>query len=246
MWRRGFPTQPNYDDDGLNCGGFGRQYDGNGGKCGICGDPYDDDVPRRHEFGGQLGQGMIVDTYESGQVIEATVQISVYHKGYWIFKICPDVRNENQACFDQYPLELEEGGTRFYPPHGGFFTVKYRLPKGLTCDHCVVQWRYIAGNNWGVCEDGTEAVGCGNQENFGACSDITIKPGADSAPVEAVVPVLKVNGIDKGLLELLRNVILRVPPKKYYSKPNFKKKKNHRQPRRKNSKRKKVSRWPFD
>lgn len=46
--------------------------------------------------------------------------------------------------------------------------------KGLECGNCVVQWRYIAGNNWGMCEDGTGAVGCGPQEEFRACSDISI------------------------------------------------------------------------
>lgn len=45
---------------------------------------------------------------------------------------------------------------------------------GLECGNCVLQWRYIAGNNWGMCEDGTGAVGCGPQEEFRACSDISI------------------------------------------------------------------------
>lgn len=61
----------------------------------------------------------------------------------------------------------------------------------------MLQWRYIAGNNWGMCEDGMEeltftylaqsllskcvcsitgtgAVGCGPQEEFRACSDVSI------------------------------------------------------------------------
>lgn len=38
----------------------------------------------------------------------------------------------------------------------------------------MLQWRYIAGNNWGMCEDGTGAVGCGPQEEFRACSDVSI------------------------------------------------------------------------
>lgn len=50
----------------------------------------------------------------------------------------------------------------------------YKLPSGLVCDHCVLQWRYTAGNNWGTCKNGTQGLGCGNQEQFGACSDISI------------------------------------------------------------------------
>lgn len=42
------------------------------------------------------------------------------------------------------------------------------------CGNCVIQWRYIAGNNWGMCDDGTGAVGCGPQEEFRACSDVSI------------------------------------------------------------------------
>lgn len=38
----------------------------------------------------------------------------------------------------------------------------------------MLQWRYTAGNNWGDCKNGTQALGCGNQEQFGACSDISI------------------------------------------------------------------------
>lgn len=37
-----------------------------------------------------------------------------------------------------------------------------------------MQWTYIAGNNWGYCNGGEGALGCGNQEHFRACSDIQI------------------------------------------------------------------------
>ncbi|CAH2093234.1 unnamed protein product [Euphydryas editha] len=174
MWRFGYPTEKNYDDTGLYCGGFDRHYSVNGGKCGICGDAYDLEEPRPHEFGGKYGTGTIVAEFEAGEVFEATVEITAFHLGYWYFKICPDVTSNDQACFDQYPLELEKGGTKYYPSSSGEYKVNYRLPKDLVCDHCVLQWRYVAGNNWGVCEDGTSAMGCGNQETFGACSDIKI------------------------------------------------------------------------
>ena len=36
----------------------------------------------------------------------------------------------------------------------------------LTPIQCVLQWRYVAGNNWGKCPNGTEKVGCGPQEHF--------------------------------------------------------------------------------
>jgi hypothetical protein len=32
----------------------------------------------------------------------------------------------------------------------------------------------LLGNNWGDCDDGTSAMGCGPQETFRSCSDIVI------------------------------------------------------------------------
>lgn len=43
---------------------------------------------------------------------------------------------------------------------------KYVLySKGLECGNCVLQWRYIAGNNWGMCDNGTGKLNC-NQISF--------------------------------------------------------------------------------
>lgn len=55
----------------------------------------------------------------------------------------------------------------------------------MKCAHCVLQWTYTAGNNWGQCPNGTGMVGCGPQETFRACADIQI--GEGSAP-EATTP----------------------------------------------------------
>ncbi|XP_013195579.1 uncharacterized protein LOC106138839 isoform X2 [Amyelois transitella] len=174
-WRFGFPTAPNYDDDGLNCGGFANQWSGNGGRCGICGDPYEAPIPRPHELGGKYGDGVIVASYLPGSLFTATVELTAYHRGFWEFKLCPDPGIDDQECFDSFVLELEDGGTKFYPNRGSSkYSVNYRLPPGLSCDHCVLQWRYTAGNNWGICANGTQGLGCGNQEQFGACSDISI------------------------------------------------------------------------
>ena len=40
---------------------------------------------------------------------------------------------------------------RYYPGSGSgtVFKSTYTLPEGLTCDQCVLQWKYVAGNNWG-------------------------------------------------------------------------------------------------
>lgn len=52
----------------------------------------------------------------------------------------------------------------------------------------MLQWRYIAGNNWGMCEDGTGAVGCGAQEEFRACADINIGDVGPQPPLRPTRP----------------------------------------------------------
>lgn len=48
-----------------------------------------------------------------------------------------------------------------------FILYRVRLPDGLSCSHCVLQWRYHAGNSWGIDYDtGKSCLGCGHQEEF--------------------------------------------------------------------------------
>merc|ERR1712168_848132 len=46
---------------------------------------------------------------------------------------------------------------------------------GLTCSQCVFQWKYNTGNNWGKdFVTGERCYGCGPQEQFYSCSDVSI------------------------------------------------------------------------
>ena len=54
------------------------------------------------------------------------------------------------------------------------FNLKLKLPDGVTCDQCILQWTYNTGNSWGNDQYGVGCIGCGPQENFRACSDIRI------------------------------------------------------------------------
>lgn len=190
MWRYGFDTPPNYNDHELYCGGFSRQWNKNGGKCGICGDPWDSPTPRAHEAGGKYGLGVIVRKYKPGASIPIRVELTANHHGYFEFRLCPHNnprRVATQECLDKYLLEQARGGgARFYPGDGGnrVFELRYKLPSGLTCSQCVLQWRYIAGNNWGNCPNGTGAVGCGPQEEFRACADVSIDSGEGTVETE--------------------------------------------------------------
>eukprot|EP00090_Calanus_glacialis_P002597 TRINITY_DN11942_c0_g1_i3.p1 TRINITY_DN11942_c0_g1~~TRINITY_DN11942_c0_g1_i3.p1 ORF type:complete len:523 (+),score=102.89 TRINITY_DN11942_c0_g1_i3:95-1663(+) len=190
MWRYGFSTPANYNDHESYCGGFTRQWQTNGGKCGICGDPWDEKKPRANEAGGTYGRGVITRKYKKNQAIKVRIELTANHMGHFEFKMCPQNnlrKPATQTCLDKYTLELANGeGTHYYPgPGNRVFEMWFQLPKDLTCKQCVFQWRYVAANNWGTCKNGTGKVGCGPQEEFRACSDVTITDedgSANSAP----------------------------------------------------------------
>lgn len=82
---------------------------------------------------------------------------------------------------------MPQSDARYYPKDGSkVYEMKYKLPPSFSCPHCVLQWRYISGNNWGTCPDGTGAVGCGPQEEFRACADVSI--GKDRSTVPTIRP----------------------------------------------------------
>ena len=79
----------------------------------------------------------------------------------------------------------------------------------LSCSQCILQWTYTAGNNWGVCANGTGELGCGPQETFRllfakflfsfdslflfrACSDIRILPSGKRKPSPSKVAIIDV------------------------------------------------------
>ena len=138
---------------------------------------------RDHEApGGKYANGVIVREYSEGQVIDATIEVTANHMGYFTFKICPNndlTKDPTQDCFDQpeHLLKVLPGLTDTYQlpsSNTGNYDVRLQLPAGLECEQCILQWTYTAGNNWGTCEDGTEALGCGPQEHFRACADVSI------------------------------------------------------------------------
>lgn len=178
-WRYGFDTPHNYNDHELYCGGFSRQWHKNKGKCGVCGDAWDSPAPRAHELGGRFGKGVIVRRYSPKDTITLKVELTANHNGYFEFRLCDEPSETTQDCLNKNVLKLAgRNGTKFYPKDGNkIYEMKYHLPEDLECAHCVLQWRYLAGNNWGDCENGTQAVGCGRQEEFRACADIAIGKG---------------------------------------------------------------------
>ncbi|KAI0231353.1 hypothetical protein LSAT2_018283, partial [Lamellibrachia satsuma] len=182
MWREGFNNPINYNDHELFCGGAWYQNGQNGGKCGICGDPWGKPNPE-NEAGGKYANGIITRTYTEGQEIGIAVEVTVQHGGWFEFRICPnnDVTTPaTHECLNRNLLALADGtGYRTYMhvrDPTGFYNTTLRLPRGLSCTQCVLQWKWHTGNSWGTNDDGRSCVGCGAQEEFYGCADVAIVP----------------------------------------------------------------------
>ncbi|XP_078350906.1 uncharacterized protein LOC144635697 [Oculina patagonica] len=178
-WRF-FPNRPaQYTDNELNCGGFSVQWSKNKGKCGVCGDAYHLENPQYVYPGLYAKDRFITKTYKEGHTIEVTVKITSNHQGFFRFRVGKLEDPKSPITQEQLThLLLQPDGSNTWPLHSSKnqeFKIKLVLPKGLTCDHCVMQWRYTAGNNWGCDKDGDCGVGKGDQqETFVNCADIKI------------------------------------------------------------------------
>ena len=208
---------------------------------GMCGDiseqvqKYNDDV----------NAYSILHSYEEGDTITIEVVLTAHHMGHFEFYLCNvdqliyPTKGITQECLYQHPLVrapddgispidpnypfryyLEPTACMTYQTDGypGYkATMKYTLPPGVVCDHCVLQWWYYTGNSciydgyhefegmkspcttpWynsrlGNCKDpGTYP------EEFWNCADIRIKkkarPGPSPSPSPSPGPGPSQNG----------------------------------------------------
>ncbi|CAF2122164.1 unnamed protein product [Rotaria magnacalcarata] len=178
------------------CGGVGQQWITNGGKCGICGEPYDRAI-KLFEKGGAKYTGKIVKTYNQGEQIDVQVKLSANHQGYFEFRLCnvdntPD-SDATQECLDRYLLTIVNTDSTKYrdvTKHGSdTITVRVQLPPDVSCHHCVFQWKYTTGNNWGR-DSATNKSGPGlgrENETFMGCSDITILANIPSTTLPPII-----------------------------------------------------------
>jgi len=144
----------------LNAGGVSVMYKTYDSKprYGVCGDPYN--KPMDHEAGGKFAKNTRAKrTYKSGGIIPIHIAFTQNHKGRMSFSICalPNGKLSSsrerslttQHCFDTHSLKRADGTGEYSFLVGTEKTslVKYRLPRGLKCDHCVLQWHWVTGNS---------------------------------------------------------------------------------------------------
>lgn len=137
--------------------------------------------------------------YFPGSSVDVMIEIVANHGGAFNFEMCwrdSWATKETEDCFE--PLKLSDsmatkenrvgsgrggggassdgGGFELEPERGtGFFTMSLDLPNNRTCENCILRWHWKSANNWGACEDGSERVGCGYQEIYRNCADISVK-----------------------------------------------------------------------
>lgn len=160
----------------------------NAGKCGVCGDPYDGD--RLHETGNLMALNESSRNYFPGSSVDLMVEIVANHGGKFKFEICWRDKleiKETEECFMPLKLSNAKGASNLddnnsdheynLDPNGGtgIYTMSVDLPNNKTCEHCILRWHWKSANNWGVCEDGSEKVGCGFQEIYRNCADVSVK-----------------------------------------------------------------------
>ena len=184
-WRYGFDTPRQDTDNELNCGGFSVQWKTNKGKCGVCGDAYHYKPGKAlYTHPGKYATKTITKTYKEGQVIEVLVDVTSNHQGYFRFSVgkigTPPITQEKL----KHILKQPNGKTKWFidSKANEVFKIKLKLPRGLTCDHCVMQWWWNVGNSWGCDGPRDCGMGKGEQETFVNCADIRITKSDGSLP----------------------------------------------------------------
>ena len=138
--------------------------------CGICGPIYNGEPNKFHqvwkngpqkfvklssyEDNSPIYTGDIVASYNPGQTIDTTIHVGALHKGgVHTFKICRASLGQDptQECLDANALKFSTGNKVEDLKDGtkNNYEYKIKLPEGLTCDHCVLQWQWITAGSPG-------------------------------------------------------------------------------------------------
>ncbi len=94
----------------------------------------------------------MVRTYSQNDQITAVVEVTANHMGYFEFRICNVDRlssgEANQECLNENVLKDRFGRVRIpvVPGVTGRIPVVLNLPRGLSCNHCVLQVNLIISN----------------------------------------------------------------------------------------------------
>ncbi|XP_069114336.1 uncharacterized protein [Argopecten irradians] len=177
---------PNFDyTTNLNCGGkivTPTTYKTSCGPCGDAIDPANPSAVRPNEApGGEFAIGEVVWYYHEGANINVTLDVRTpLAGGFYQFAICKTEASTvvTHDCFTHKLIWANTGQTTIpAPTYSGYATYTLQLPVGLTCDNCVLQWKWIDGAY--SCQM-LDMLVCG--PTVTNCADIAIVPQGTAFP----------------------------------------------------------------
>lgn len=127
----------------------------------------------------------IAQSYAAGSIITAKAIFTANHKGRWALSICnPNGKSGtiSRKCFVPLYLAHDKGRFVYVRSSDTQGTAKFKLPKTLRCDRCILRWRYVTGNSCNPRGTPSQYRSpgldvCGkwmNPEEFNNCADIRI------------------------------------------------------------------------
>lgn len=184
MWRLGYDTPVNHNDNVQNCGGTLYRYTKADGKCGVCGDPWNTGKGN-NKVGGLYDKDIITAIYNPGSTIDVVIDDVVTNGGYFEFRLCENklfLTQDSQECFQNGLLTIKSSSeNKYFDIKNGENKLQLILPDNVTCDQCVLQWKYRTAEHYGCNkQNGIEkcCFGCGEIQNeYYACADIAIVNG---------------------------------------------------------------------
>ncbi|XP_033764181.1 uncharacterized protein LOC117345256 [Pecten maximus] len=177
---------PNFDyTTNLNCGGnivTPTTYETSCGPCGDAIDPGNPTAVRSNEApGGEFAIGEVVWYYHEGATINVTLDVRApLAGGFYQFALCKtdDSTIVTHDCFSHKLTWANTGQMTIpAPTYSGYATYTLQLPVGLTCDNCVLQWKWIDGAY--SCQM-LDMLVCG--PTVTNCADIAIVPQGTDFP----------------------------------------------------------------
>ena len=85
----------------------------------------------------------------TGSTIDVVIDDVVASGGYFEFRLCDNKQlavHDPHQCFQNGLLTFKDSSTRLFNIKNGENKLKLILPTNVTCDQCVLQWKYRTGN----------------------------------------------------------------------------------------------------
>ena len=114
----------------------------------MCGDPWNTGKGN-NKVGGLYDKDIITAIYNPGSTIDVVIDDVVTNGGYFEFRLCENklfLTQDSQECFQNGLLTIKSSSeTKYFDIKNGENKLQLILPDNVTCDQCVLQWKYRTG-----------------------------------------------------------------------------------------------------